>query len=81
MYIEKIIEIILTWLNGKTVSLSVFRDKIKTIMGDGSPTGEIDYIIGELIRRGLITIMDEKVSKRPDGALKLPPNQNPNMKN
>ena len=31
-----------------------------------------------MIRRGLITNMGGKVSKRPDGAFKLPPNQNPN---
>ena len=78
MKTEETIERILTWLNGNIVSLSDFRDTIKTITGDSCSEDDIDYFIGEIIRRGLITNMGGKVSKRPDGAFKLPPNQNPN---
>lgn len=78
---EDIIGIILTWLNGNIVSLSDFREKIKTNIGDSCTEGDINYIVGEMIHLGLITCMDGKVSKRPDGTCKLPPNQNPNMRN
>lgn len=78
MKTEEIIDRILTWLNGNIVSLSDFRDTIKKIIGDSCSEDDIDYIIGQMIRRGLITNMGGKVSKRPDGAFKLPPSQNPN---
>lgn len=73
---EKIINEVLQWLGNRIVTKAELESDIASVIGGVDNPEVIECIISEMLRNGLISIINDRCSARPYRAIPVPPNKN-----